>query len=260
MSTAPPQRECWVCGKATTTRCGPCGEAGVEIFFCSREHQKRVWPIHKLVCGPGKAHPFVWPLLSPEEADFACAHLFNSLPTGPFAGAALGPLLWRFMEIQPEETEAQDNDKVLAIVRTAMHALNDEDDISSSSSSSATSPDHTSSVPCPALSQAQSFWMDLRGGQHLPGEARLSHWTSLFLHRLLFFCTSVNIPGPASTATMTQEARTAITHAFQALESLLEHEGAPTDPKFEQRFNESVGEHFVAIAQVYAALVGMERE
>ncbi|GAA5887978.1 hypothetical protein JCM6882_000823 [Rhodosporidiobolus microsporus] len=65
--TEKPKEPCWICGELTTTRCGACEKAGIDIFFCSREHQKLVWPVHKLVCGPGKANPFLWPALSKEE-------------------------------------------------------------------------------------------------------------------------------------------------------------------------------------------------
>ncbi|GAA6041148.1 hypothetical protein JCM8097_004139 [Rhodosporidiobolus ruineniae] len=65
---------CWVCGKETRNRCGGCGKAGIDIFFCSPEHQRFVWPIHKLFCGPGKANPFLLPPLSPDEAAEAKAH------------------------------------------------------------------------------------------------------------------------------------------------------------------------------------------
>ncbi|GAA5905074.1 hypothetical protein JCM6882_002433 [Rhodosporidiobolus microsporus] len=37
----------------------------------TQEHQKLIWPTHKLVCGPGKANPFLWPDLSQSELDAA---------------------------------------------------------------------------------------------------------------------------------------------------------------------------------------------
>ncbi|GAA5902548.1 hypothetical protein JCM6882_009313 [Rhodosporidiobolus microsporus] len=64
-----------ICGELTTTRCGACEGAGIDIFFCSKEHQKLVWPVHKLVCGPGKANPFLWPSLTDEEAADMAVHL-----------------------------------------------------------------------------------------------------------------------------------------------------------------------------------------
>ncbi|GAA5855895.1 hypothetical protein JCM9279_001163 [Rhodotorula babjevae] len=48
---------CEVCGVLTTQKCSACESAGISLFFCSRDHQKLVWPAHKLVCGPGKATP-----------------------------------------------------------------------------------------------------------------------------------------------------------------------------------------------------------
>lgn len=36
--------KCWVCGKPSAMRCSACGEAGIDILFCSREHQKLVRP------------------------------------------------------------------------------------------------------------------------------------------------------------------------------------------------------------------------
>ncbi|BGP15647.1 hypothetical protein JCM10213v2_003636 [Rhodosporidiobolus nylandii] len=60
--------ECCVCGKETADRCGACAEADFALFFCSREHQKLIWPVHKRVCGPGKCNPFRCPDLTEEEA------------------------------------------------------------------------------------------------------------------------------------------------------------------------------------------------
>ncbi|BGP39505.1 hypothetical protein JCM10449v2_003456 [Rhodotorula kratochvilovae] len=48
------------------------------------EHQKLVWPVHKLVCGVGKANPFLWPKLTAKEADDAIKHkdvrIFDTTP------------------------------------------------------------------------------------------------------------------------------------------------------------------------------------
>ncbi|GAA6001675.1 hypothetical protein JCM10207_002259 [Rhodosporidiobolus poonsookiae] len=66
MSTA--THQCAVCGKPSTTRCGPCGAAGLDLYFCSRGHQKLIWWTHKRVCGP-RAVPFQHPLLTREEHD-----------------------------------------------------------------------------------------------------------------------------------------------------------------------------------------------
>ncbi|GAA5909813.1 hypothetical protein JCM6882_002683 [Rhodosporidiobolus microsporus] len=61
---------CCVCGEGTTTRCGSCAEAGFDLFFCSKEHQKLIWPHHKRVCGP-RSNPFIWPGLTQDEAEEA---------------------------------------------------------------------------------------------------------------------------------------------------------------------------------------------
>ncbi|GAA5942337.1 hypothetical protein JCM10213_004142 [Rhodosporidiobolus nylandii] len=66
--------ECCVCGKETANRCGACAEADFSLFFCSREHQKVIWPVHKRVCGPGKCSPFRWPRPNEDEAADARAH------------------------------------------------------------------------------------------------------------------------------------------------------------------------------------------
>ncbi|KAG0658231.1 hypothetical protein C6P46_005890 [Rhodotorula mucilaginosa] len=61
--------ECCVCGTPSTMRCGACAKVGVELPFCSIEHQKLVWSAHKHVCGPDRAKPFNPPDLSLEEAN-----------------------------------------------------------------------------------------------------------------------------------------------------------------------------------------------
>ncbi|BGP39538.1 hypothetical protein JCM10450v2_003504 [Rhodotorula kratochvilovae] len=68
------EQPCLVCGTKTKNVCSSCRKAGIDLFFCSPEHQKLVWSKHKLVCGPGKAKPFLWPRLSSEEAAEAIEH------------------------------------------------------------------------------------------------------------------------------------------------------------------------------------------
>ncbi|KAJ8294850.1 hypothetical protein OF846_001925 [Rhodotorula toruloides] len=63
--------ECLVCGTETKNRCSACAKAGVDLFFCSPEHQKLAWHMHRMFCGPGKANPFRWPPLTPKEAEAA---------------------------------------------------------------------------------------------------------------------------------------------------------------------------------------------
>ncbi|GAA5856877.1 hypothetical protein JCM5353_003200 [Sporobolomyces roseus] len=61
--------QCVVCGKETATRCSACAKNGTEwMFFCSIEHQKLIWKVHRFVCGP-RSKPFRWPGLSQEEID-----------------------------------------------------------------------------------------------------------------------------------------------------------------------------------------------
>ncbi|GAA5953238.1 hypothetical protein JCM10213_005385 [Rhodosporidiobolus nylandii] len=75
--------ECCVCGKETTQKCGACAEADFSLFFCSRECQKLIWPVHKRVCGPGRCNPFLWPELTKEEAEAAKTHLHWTPPGYP---------------------------------------------------------------------------------------------------------------------------------------------------------------------------------
>ncbi|BGP15682.1 hypothetical protein JCM10213_006147 [Rhodosporidiobolus nylandii] len=70
---------CVVCGQETKSRCGPCVKAGLEgVFFCSPEHQRLLWPVHKKVCG---SNPFRLPLLTNEEAQYAKDHLATMIHT-----------------------------------------------------------------------------------------------------------------------------------------------------------------------------------
>ncbi|KWU42205.1 hypothetical protein RHOSPDRAFT_27106 [Rhodotorula sp. JG-1b] len=71
MSSSEKQLECFVCGQATRNRCSSCAKAGVDIAFCSSDHQKLVWFAHKLVCGPGKAQRFRHPKLNDAELEIA---------------------------------------------------------------------------------------------------------------------------------------------------------------------------------------------
>ncbi|GAA5963673.1 hypothetical protein JCM8115_004237 [Rhodotorula mucilaginosa] len=83
MSSSEKQLECFVCGQSTRNRCSSCAKAGLDIAFCSTEHQKLVWPVHKLVCGPGKARPFRHPTLNDAELEIlrnpACQEELNSM-------------------------------------------------------------------------------------------------------------------------------------------------------------------------------------
>ncbi|BGP15659.1 hypothetical protein JCM10213_006171 [Rhodosporidiobolus nylandii] len=86
--------ECCVCGKETADRCGACAEADFALFFCSRDHQKLIWPIHKLVCGK---EMFSWPPLTKEEVAKARLLLDVPLQHGVYRGKTLAQTL-HFME------------------------------------------------------------------------------------------------------------------------------------------------------------------
>ncbi|GAA5849633.1 hypothetical protein JCM8547_000517 [Rhodosporidiobolus lusitaniae] len=47
MSKPSPSGLCAVCGTTATTRCSSCSPHNLDLFFCSREHQKLVWKQHK---------------------------------------------------------------------------------------------------------------------------------------------------------------------------------------------------------------------
>ncbi|KAL7341527.1 hypothetical protein BJY59DRAFT_725049 [Rhodotorula toruloides] len=78
MSTQKPSK-CCVCGEATDKRCGPCGKNGIDLFFCSPEHQKLVWKYHKQICGPN-ANPIRPPALSNDEVIKLRAVARHSVP------------------------------------------------------------------------------------------------------------------------------------------------------------------------------------
>ncbi|GAA5852175.1 hypothetical protein JCM5353_002394 [Sporobolomyces roseus] len=68
-SSASSSGECVVCGTKTEKKCSECAKFGTDwMFFCSREHQKLVWFMHKRVCGE-YSNPFRWPPLSQAEVE-----------------------------------------------------------------------------------------------------------------------------------------------------------------------------------------------
>ncbi|GAA5858426.1 hypothetical protein JCM9279_005563 [Rhodotorula babjevae] len=69
---APDMQPCEVCGTSTRRCCAACRAAGLNIFFCSKAHQKLVWPAHKPVCGPGKAFPMA--VLPLTDLELKAAH------------------------------------------------------------------------------------------------------------------------------------------------------------------------------------------
>ncbi|GAA6014037.1 hypothetical protein JCM10207_000215 [Rhodosporidiobolus poonsookiae] len=78
---------CCVCAIETENRCAACSAVGTDLFFCSKEHQKLVWKVHKRFCGKGG---FDLPLLEPEEAELAKKIAFTHRTD---AGATLGSVL-----------------------------------------------------------------------------------------------------------------------------------------------------------------------
>ncbi|GAA5877520.1 hypothetical protein JCM16303_003362 [Sporobolomyces ruberrimus] len=62
------ESKCCLCGAASTQRCSSCAKFDFDVFFCSREHQKLLWPAHRHVCGQSSKR-FLWPRLTDEEAD-----------------------------------------------------------------------------------------------------------------------------------------------------------------------------------------------
>ncbi|GAA5915114.1 zinc finger MYND domain-containing protein [Sporobolomyces salmoneus] len=84
-STSPALGQCVVCGKETAVGCSVCKRAGLDwMYFCSVEHQRLIWHVHKRVCGK---NPFEWPPLTEEEAKEAW-ELRNS-PLSP-----VSPMTW----------------------------------------------------------------------------------------------------------------------------------------------------------------------
>ncbi|GAA5990857.1 hypothetical protein JCM10908_000048 [Rhodotorula pacifica] len=84
------EQECCVCTKPSTMRCSGCSPNGVDLFFCSSEHQKLVWPEHKQVCGPERKKSF-YPLnlTAAENAvlwQVAYQRFWNSYSDGPITG------------------------------------------------------------------------------------------------------------------------------------------------------------------------------
>ncbi|BGP39547.1 hypothetical protein JCM10450v2_003513 [Rhodotorula kratochvilovae] len=98
---AQPTHKCIVCGTKTDKACAGCRKAGIDICFCSPACQKLVWSRHKLVCGPGKASPFVWPRLTAEEAEDAINNRTMSLSVG-----SIEAVLGRVYDIKPADVPA----------------------------------------------------------------------------------------------------------------------------------------------------------
>ncbi|GAA5853615.1 hypothetical protein JCM9279_005075 [Rhodotorula babjevae] len=83
MSATQPQ-PCVICGTPTKNRCSSCAKAGVDLFFCTREHQQLVWKVHRTVCGPGKANPLFPPPLLEDELPAILDTLHLEIPYDDF--------------------------------------------------------------------------------------------------------------------------------------------------------------------------------
>ncbi|GAA6037339.1 hypothetical protein JCM8097_008519 [Rhodosporidiobolus ruineniae] len=64
--SAPALHPCTLCTMLTSTRCSGCKE----LFFCSKEHQKLLWPMHKVFCGKDDPTFFL-----PSLSDLERSHL-----------------------------------------------------------------------------------------------------------------------------------------------------------------------------------------
>ncbi|GAA5887980.1 hypothetical protein JCM6882_000824 [Rhodosporidiobolus microsporus] len=109
--------ECWVCGEPASTRCGACGKEGIDIAFCGREHQKLVWPVHKLVCGAGKANPFIWPRISNEEAADLDAHLDDRFCVTTDTGTTLVISVREWLATRNSMMNSQMVEEIIAALR-----------------------------------------------------------------------------------------------------------------------------------------------
>lgn len=122
-------KTCLVCGTKTRNRCSDCAKAGIDLFFCSHEHQKlvrlcdalsprsappaltlrdalaQVWKAHRLVCGPGKANPFMWPLLTEDESREVLAHMHES--TADLGESTVAHAVETLIGVAPEQVRVR---------------------------------------------------------------------------------------------------------------------------------------------------------
>ncbi|GAA5945763.1 hypothetical protein JCM3775_005843 [Rhodotorula graminis] len=206
MPAEPVPQPCEVCGVETTSKCAACESAGISLFSCSRDHQKLVWPAHKLVCGPGKALPFAMlPLLDSDIAQVkklldkssasSLAKSFRAaleelgqapaeavlesingdvydirrLPHKPFIVCLVRSILWQLAG--PEVVDAV-GPHLYSI------AVNDED--------RKTFNVDVASGLCASL--LSGMCADLRRARVLPLDYSRATWFSLFQHKLFFIC------------------------------------------------------------------------
>ncbi|BGP15748.1 hypothetical protein JCM10213_007957 [Rhodosporidiobolus nylandii] len=73
--------KCCLCGGETVQRCGSCAKYNLSLFFCSKDHQRLIWPTHKLLCGE-RSNPARWPALTDQEVAYV-----QSIRKKPFTKA-----------------------------------------------------------------------------------------------------------------------------------------------------------------------------
>ncbi|GAA6028554.1 hypothetical protein JCM8097_007278 [Rhodosporidiobolus ruineniae] len=88
-SSSSPTTPCFVCGLPTTQHCSRCSSWSFRVAFCSKEHQRLVWPVHRLVCGRFDDEEINFPPLSRREV----ADALSLLGDGGDVGNALCDLL-----------------------------------------------------------------------------------------------------------------------------------------------------------------------
>ncbi|TKA51987.1 hypothetical protein B0A53_05071 [Rhodotorula sp. CCFEE 5036] len=110
---------CLVCGKTSILRCSACAQKSkIDLYFCSAEHQKLIWPFHRLVCGD-RSHPFKLPPFSKEEAKVTFARTVDLPESAQDAGHQI--YLQRLMKIdQYSRDELKDRIDSLIGVETPM--------------------------------------------------------------------------------------------------------------------------------------------
>ncbi|GAA5934810.1 hypothetical protein JCM10213_007872 [Rhodosporidiobolus nylandii] len=79
MDSTASQNTCMVCSKPSTMRCSGCRPA--HAFFCSREHQELIWPIHKSLCGAPSEACYAPPLDEWEQLKMISTRLYTTLPS-----------------------------------------------------------------------------------------------------------------------------------------------------------------------------------
>ncbi|BGP39523.1 hypothetical protein JCM10450v2_003489 [Rhodotorula kratochvilovae] len=78
---------CDVCGALADFGCSQCAAAGIDLFFCSKEHQKLVWFAHKLVCGQENYRS---PPLTPPEQDIITKVIASMTRQARYRGVTKG--------------------------------------------------------------------------------------------------------------------------------------------------------------------------